>query len=140
MNAVAGRALWLAADLAVVVAVALVLAHWTIALVSPRAIAAPQAASGAKAEDVRVLAERHLFGASSAAASEAPAGSRLRLVGVVAPNRALVAVDGGKARSVAVGESVAPGVVLLEVHAEEAVVTSNGAPERLRLPRRDARR
>ena len=140
MNAVAARGLWLAADLAFVVALALLLAHWTAVRVAPPALASPQTASEAKAEDARVIAARHLFGTSGEAAVAAPAGSRLRLVGVVAPGRALIVVDGGKPRSVALGEAVAPGVVLREVRADEALVTNNGAPERLGLPRRDAPR
>jgi general secretion pathway protein C len=139
-NAVAGRALWLLADLALVVALAVIFAYWTVERVSPRAVAAPAFASQGKAADAGLIVARHLFGTSpEEPIGEASSTARLRLLGVVAPNRAVLAGVDGRARSFAVGEALAPGLVLKEVHPDHVIVTSNGGAERLKLDRRVAR-
>lgn len=139
-NAVGGRALWLLADVALVVALALILAYWTAELTSPPAVAAFTLPTDSKTVDAGAIAGRHLFGA----AADQPIGevgsmSRLKLLGVIAPGRAVLAADGARARSFTAGDSVATGITLKEVHADRVVVTNNGTLETLKLERRVAR-
>lgn len=135
--AVAGRALSLLVDLAFVVAFAVVLAYWTVQLASPPALAALAGASEGVVAEGASVAGRHLLGSSDELAGAGT--SRFKLLGVIAPDRAIVVADGDRPRSFARGEAMATGVVLKEVHPDYVVLTNNGATERLVLERRTAR-
>jgi type II secretory pathway component PulC len=135
-------------ELALVVALAVTLAHWTWIALAPPTIASSQRMLMPDAAPAGAAAKRHLFGSADAApAAPARAGAPARnllLIGVLAPNSpdrgsAIFRIDGGKPRTVAAGDSISPGVVLSEVHPDHVVVTRNGASERVVLVRREAR-
>lgn len=125
---------------ALVLALAWVLAKWTWVFVAPPA-AAPLAPA---ASGVDLAAVARLFGGSapSDAASSAPGGSGLRLKGVVAPSPAdigsAVFNAGGRDIAVALGGEVKPGVKLVAVERDHAVVSRGGVRERVDLDTRMA--
>lgn len=129
---------WL--EVLLVAALAAVLGRATWLLAAPRVAAEPAIetrSTRAGAPSERTL---RLFGAAAQPA-QAGADERLRLVGVVAPGHvrsgaALFSVNGGKARAFAVGETIADGVALREVHPEHAVVARDGAIRRIPLERK----
>lgn len=51
----------------------------------------------------------------------------------------MLALDGAKPVLVAVGDEVAAGIVVREVHPDYVLVTRDGAPERVNLERQGAR-
>lgn len=135
--AIAGEALSLLVDLAFVVAFAGVLAYWTVEIASPPAIAAPAAAPDGVVTDGASVAGRHLLGSSDGQVETG--SSRFKLLGVIAPDGAILAAGGEPPRSFATGDAIAAGIVLKEVHADHVILTINGAAERLVLDRRAAR-
>lgn len=123
-------------DAALVAALAVTMAYWTWVLAAPAAVAASSYSAPAAPDAAAAARMRALFGAPRAApAAEGP----LRLAGVVAPSRAVFAVQGAKPRAARPGEEIVPGTILREVHRDHVVVERNGALERLGLER-DARR
>jgi general secretion pathway protein C len=123
-------------DAALVAALAVTAAWWTWVLAAPAALAASSYAAPAAPDAAAAARMRTLFGVSRAAPA---AAGPLRLVGVVAPSRAVFALQGGKPRAARPGEEIVPGTILREVHRDQVVVERNGALERLGLER-DARR
>ena len=121
----------LALDLALVAALAVAAAWCTWVLLAPRAKAAPALMEGRVADSVPPAARRLFAGA---AAPQAASAGPVRLVGVIAPGRALFS-ENGRPRAAAVGESVGE-LVVREVHADHVVVSRRGALERLSLERR----
>lgn len=119
-------------DLALVAALAVTLAWWTWALAAPAAVAAPAYAAPAALDAADAARLRGLFGAPRAAPA---AAGPLRLVGVIAPGRAVFALQGEKPRAARPGEEIVPGTILREVHRDHVVVERNGALERLGLER-----
>lgn len=108
------------------------LAYWAMQLYRPqqRPIAAPPPAEAAAPN---VLAATGLFGGAQAASAVA---SNYRLTGVVAAGResvAIIAVDGGKARSVPLGKDVRPGVRVVEVYPRYVMVSEGGVTKRVDL-------
>ena len=112
-----------------------VLAYWSVTFWAPEPVTrspAPDAAAG-------TAAARRLFG--DAAERGAPAGStaQIRLVGVVAasarkPGYAVIELESGQNVTLRTGEALAPGVVLVEVHANHVVLERNGARESVTWP------
>jgi general secretion pathway protein C len=141
-NWLKGEAWYLLLELALVVALAATLAHWTWALFAPKAIGASlHAARASSGGDGAV--KRNLFGASGEALIES--ASKLRLVGVASPaspaaGRAVFVLDNGKSRAARAGESIAPGTVLREVHPDHVLLERGGAMERLTLERKNGGR
>ena len=133
-NWLAGGGVFLLLELALAAAAAL-LAHWTWLALTPRAVGVSSLKPQADARAVAV--KPHLFGASGVA--ETASGSKLKLVGLAAPSHAVFSLDGGKTRSASVGETIASGLVLREVHADHVVVSNNGALESVKLERRARR-
>jgi general secretion pathway protein C len=123
---------------ALAVALAAVLAHWTWVFVTPPAatVNAPATTAG---PDL-ALAGR-LFGGSDTASMPASSGG-LRLKGVIAPSpgdtASAVFSVGGKDRPVLLGAEVEPGVKLVEVAPDHAIVSRAGARERIDLDTRMA--
>lgn len=120
------------AVVALVLALAWLLAHWTWVFVAP----APRAATPAAAGDVDFDAIARLFGAGPPSA--APAASGLRLKGVIAPTpgveaSAIFAGPGGRDVAVYLDGEVQPGVKLVEVHPDHAIVARAGVRERVEL-------
>jgi len=123
-----------------VIAIALTSAHWTWALTAPRALAAPSHAAAPGAIDAAAIAGRHLFGGGEERLAPLRSdGSGIRLLGVLSPGRAVLAVGGERARSFVPGETLSAGLILKEVHADHVLVMRDGAPERVGLDRRAAR-
>lgn len=135
------RSAWALLNLALLLTLAAVLAHWTWRLAAPEttraaALAAPQAAG------VETIRAAHLFGEPTVAGA-APAARatslNLKLHGVFAapgnrPAMAILNVD-GEDRAVARGAEVQPGVVLGEVAADHVLLVNQGVTERLDLDR-----
>ena len=144
-NWLGGGGLYFLLDLALVGALAAVLAHWTWAALTPRAIAASTLKSRADAGSALIPIKPNLFGAAHGAPAGAASTSRIRLVGVVSQREAshgghaIFAIEGAKPRTAAVGETIAAGFVLQEVHADHALVSHDGALERFGLERRARR-
>ena len=123
---------------ALVLALAWVLAKWTWVFVAPpAATAAAQAGSGVDLAEVAKL-----FGGSAPAGATTPAagGSGLRLKGVVAPTPANIGSAvfnaGGRDVAVALGGEVQPGVKLVAVERDHAVVSRAGVRSRIDLETR----
>jgi hypothetical protein len=138
---------WIVAlELLLVAALAIALAYWTWVALSPATLAVPSAHARADADRPQPLANRNLFGDSQTGAAT---GARrtsvgLTLIGVFSgkrpgEGRAILAAQGGRPTSVAVGESFAGGVTLNEVHPDHVIVLRDGVPERVELERRVAR-
>jgi general secretion pathway protein C len=128
------------ATLALVLALAWLLAKWTWVFVTPATTAS--AAPAGTGVDLAAVAK--LFGgaAPSDPASPATGGSGLRLKGVVAPSPAdigsAVFNAGGRDVAVALGGEVQPGVKLVAVERDHAVVSRAGVRERIDLDTRMA--
>ena len=133
-NWLVGGGVFLLLELALIAAAAALLAHWTWLALTPRAIGASAVESQVITKATPVKA--NLFGASGVA--ETVSGSKLKLVGLAAPTHAVFSLD-GKSRSASVGETIASGFVLREVHADYVVVSNNGTLERVKLERRARR-
>jgi general secretion pathway protein C len=133
-NWLVGGGVFLALELALAAAAAALLSHWTWLALTPRAVGASSLQPRALAPATPV--KPNLFGASGVA--ETASGSKLKLVGLVSPRHAVFSLD-GKARSASVGETIASGFVLREVHPDHVVVSNNGTLERVKLERRARR-
>ncbi len=126
--------------LALVLLLAWLLARWTWVFFAPRE--ATRAASAVAAVDLAAVAR--LFGAAAPAGVAAPAtsSSGLRLKGVVAPSPASIGSavfnTGGKDIAVNLGAELQPGVKLVAVERDHAVVSRAGVRERIDLETRMA--
>lgn len=125
---------------ALVLALAWVVAKWTWVFVAPPAgAAALPAASG-----VDLAAVARIFGGAAPAGPASPAASAsgLRLKGVVAPSPAhtgsAVFNAGGRDLAVPLGGEVQPGVKLVQVEPDHAIVARAGVRERIDLDTRMA--
>ena len=132
----AARALAVALDLALTGALAVAAAYCTWVWFAPRAKAAPAPGMESRSQEPPSAAARRLF---AGAAPQAGSTSPVRLIGVVAPRRALFIAENGRPRTAAVGESVGE-LELLEVHPDHVVVGRGGSRERISLVRSNARR
>lgn len=139
------RAGWAALDVALLLALAAVLAHWTWRLAVPettQAVPPPPAAQTAGVEAIRAA---RLFGEPTAADARPAARAttlNFKLHGVFAapgtrPALAILNVD-GQDQAVARGAEVQPGVVLSEVAADHVLLVNQGVTERLDLERPQA--
>jgi hypothetical protein len=125
----------IALDLALIGALAIAAAYCTWVWFAPRAKAAPAPSLESRAQDAPTNSAQRVFvGPAPQAGTTA-----VRLIGVVAPGRALFIADNGRARSAAVGESIGE-LELLEVRPDYVVVSRGGSRERLNLVRRNANR
>jgi hypothetical protein len=128
----APRAVGVAVDLALIGALAVAAAYCTWVWFAPRAKAAPPSGVESRAHDTPSVAALRLF---AGVAPQAPGTTAVRLIGVVAPGRALFMAENGRPRTAAVGESIGE-LELLEVHPDHVVVSRGGSRERLSLQRR----
>ncbi|MGC9162085.1 MAG: type II secretion system protein N [Thiomonas sp.] len=131
---------WLAFVLALVLAFAAsaLAVGWTLRLLSaPRPVPADAQIIGALPPDQAAQQAARLFGAEPvAAASAAQAPGRFRLYGVIAggdAGSALIGVDGKPPRAVAVGEAVAPGVILRTTGYRKVWLERDGARLELKM-------
>jgi hypothetical protein len=132
----APRAAGIALDLVLIAALAVAAAYCTWVWFAPRAKAAPATTPEARAHEAPSMAARRLF---AGAAPQAASTTAVRLIGVVAPGRALFIADDGRPRTVVVGQSVGD-LELLEVNGDHVVVSRGGSRERISLVRRNASR
>lgn len=121
---------------ALVVVLAWQLAYWTWNFLAPPSGSAP---SPGRSDPVDLAVAARLFGGTAASPSGSSSG--LRLKGVVAPTPGVAAsaiFSTGAARDISVflGAEVRPGVTLVEVHPEYAVVSRAGVHERIDLEAR----
>ena len=119
---------------ALVLVLAYQLAHWTWVFVAP----APRAAVPEPRGDVDFDAIARLFGASAPSPGATVSTSGLRLKGVIAPTpgveaSAIFSTGAGRDVAVYLDGEVEPGVKLVEVHPEYAVVSRAGVRERIDL-------
>jgi general secretion pathway protein C len=126
--------------LALVLLLAWLLARWTWVLLTPAQAAPAASASGS----VDLAAVAKLFGGAAPSGPSAPSGSSsgLRLKGVVAPSPANIGAAvfnaGGKDVAVNLGAEIQPGVKLVAVEPDHAVISRNGVRERVDLETRMA--
>jgi len=132
-NWLGGGGAYFLLELALIAGVAATAAHFTWVFLAPPAIGASSYATPAAAR-VDVAGARELFGTPPRARGP------LRLVGIVAPDSAIFALEGGKSRATRAGEAIVPGAILKEVHRDYVLVERNGAAERLGLERASAGR
>ena len=119
---------------ALVLVLAYQLAYWTWVFVAPQ----PRAAVPESRGDVDFDAIARLFGASPPGSGAVASTSGLRLKGVIAPTpgveaSAIFSTGTGKDVAVYIDNEVLPGVKLVEVHPDFAVVTRAGVRERIDL-------
>lgn len=125
----------IALDLALISGLAIAAAYCTWVWLAPRVAAAPAPGVESRAQEAPSAAARRLF---ASAAPQAERTTALRLIGVIAPKRAIFLVaENGRPRSAAVGESVGE-IQLLEVHPDHVVVSRGDTREHLTLEQRAA--
>ena len=118
---------------ALVLVLAYQLAYWTWVFVAPQ----PRAAVAEARGDVDYDAIAKMFGASAPGTTVA-GNSSLRLKGVIAPTpgvaaSAIFSTGAGKDLAVYIDGEVQPGVKLVEVHPEYAMLSRGGVRERIDL-------
>ena len=124
----------LVASILLTILLCISLAFWALQLIRPeeRPLAAPPQAK----QDINLDAASGLFGGRSKGTA---ASSNYQLRGVVYSSNsiesvAIIAANGKPAQAVAVGAEFLPGVTLEEVHPKYALISENGATQRLELP------
>ena len=132
----APRAVGITLELALIGALAVAAAYCTWVWFAPKVKAAPAPGAEGRAPEVPSVAARRLF---AGATPQAASTTAVRLIGVVAPGRALFIADNGRPRTVAIGESLGE-LQLLEVNGDHVVVSRGGNRERISLVRRNASR
>jgi hypothetical protein len=128
-------------ELALVAALGVGLAQVTWLAMAPRMAGAPNAVAQSAQPQPGAAAARQVFGASGAApAKRVVTATGLVLLGVLASpepgaGRAILGMQGSRPALVAVGEPIADGIELHEVHADHVIVLRQGVPERVELQR-----
>ena len=113
-----------------------IVAFWTMHLRAPVPEVIASAAPTAAPPGFDAEVQTRLFGGAVATAAHA----QLRATGVVAPTRAgspgvaLIALDDKPARAYGIGQAIAPGWILREVHTDRIVIDRNGARLEIAVP------
>ena len=133
-------------ELVLVAALGIGLAHVTWLVIAPSTTGAPSAVAQTSQPQPGAVTARHVFGApgGESTAKRVATASGLVLLGVLASpepgaGRAIVGIQGSRPAYVAVGESIADGIQLHEVHADHVIVLRQGMPERIELQRGGSR-
>lgn len=133
-------------ELVLVAALGVGLAQVTWLAMAPRTAAAPGAVAQSAQPPPGAAAARHVFGAprSDSTAKRVDTATGLVLLGVFSSpepggGRAILGMQGSRPAQVAVGETIADGVELHEVHADHVIVLRRGTPERIELQRGSSR-
>jgi hypothetical protein len=133
-------------ELVLVAALGIGFAHVTLLTLSPRTAGSPSALAQSAQPQPGAAAARHMFGAarSDSTAKRVDTAKSLVLLGVFSgpepgAGRAILGMQGSRPVDVAVGEPIADGVELHEVHADHVIVLRQGIAERLELERRASR-
>ncbi len=137
---------WVLLNLALLLALAATLAHWTWRLVAPDP-SRPVARPAPQASGVEVIRAARLFGTAEVTGDPAHSVVQatvldFRLRGVFAapgtrPAMAIINVN-GQDQAIARGGEVQPGVMLSDVAADHVLLLNKGLPERLDLDRPEA--
>jgi general secretion pathway protein C len=119
---------------ALTLALAWQLAHWTWVFFAP----APVASDVDREDPVDLAAVARLFGAEPPDAANASVGGSLKLKGVVAPTpegpaSAIFSTGSGRDISVFIGREIQPGMKLVEVMPDHVIVTRAGERARIDL-------
>jgi hypothetical protein len=129
-------------ELVLVAALGVGLAHVTLLTIAPRTAGTPSAVAQSAQPQAGAAAARHVFGvpSSESTAKRAASATGLVLLGVFSnpepgAGRAILGMQGSRPVHVAVGEPIADGVELHEVHADHVIVLRQGLPERIELER-----
>ena len=118
------------------VAVLAIAGYWGIRIFTPSPIAAPPPLPPPPLRDPDPLAAARMFGKVDVAQSVA---TNVQALGVFAAGKdssAVLVVDGKPARVFLIGQEVAPGMKLVSVTSEIAVLESSGGRQEVRLPAR----
>jgi hypothetical protein len=118
------------------VAVLAIAGYWGIRIFTPSPIAAPPPLPPPPLRDPDPLAAARMFGKVDVVQSVA---TNVQALGVFAAGKdssAVLVVDGKPARVFLVGQEVAPGMKLVSVTSEIAVLESSGGRQEVRLPAR----
>jgi general secretion pathway protein C len=129
---------WLASTVLFALLCAIV-AYWTMQMLAPRAPIAP----AVSAVEQRALPElqlaSQLFGVTQSAGPVVAPPSNIQVLGVVAAGpkgSAILTVDGGAPKAVAVGERVTPTQVVQAVRSDAVVIDAGGQRSELPAPAR----
>jgi general secretion pathway protein C len=120
--------------LAVVCAIA---AYWAIRIVTPQPTAAPPPLAAPPPRDPDPVLAARMFGLVRAAPTTALAN--VQVAGVFAAgadSSAVLIVDGKPARAYLLGQEVAPGLQLTEVHTDGVTIEGPGGRQELKVPPR----
>ena len=119
----------------------LVLAYWSLQWLTPRPIPAARVAAMSAAT---APAARQLFGISLRGPSGGPASTvAIKLLGIIADSDinhsyALLQISGKETLAAHLGESIAPGIRLAEIHEKKIVLDRDGVLETLSLPEKNS--
>ena len=116
------------------------IAYWAMQLLAPGVAIAPAGSivDYGRTPDLAAAGKVFGFQGGQAGAAVTPAMSNIKVLGVAAGQRgsAVLSVDGKPPRPYAVGDAIAPGLVLAEVRADAVVLDQSGARIELRAPDR----
>jgi hypothetical protein len=120
------------------VVLAATITWWAVLLLGPKTVLAPTAAVNESNTLSDLTFPSQLFGGVAVAAAQAAATpANIQVLGVVADSdraAAVLTVD-GKARAVAIGDEISPGVQLISVGADKVVIKRNGVSASLPAPK-----
>lgn len=110
--------------------------YWAIRIFTPAPIAAPPPLPPPPLRDPDPLASARMFGKVDVVQSVASNVQALGIFSAGKDSSAVLVVDGKPARVFLVGQEVAPGMKLVSVTSEVAVLESGGGRQEVRLPAR----
>jgi general secretion pathway protein C len=116
--------------------VLVIAAYWSIRIFTPAPTSAPPPLPPPPLRDPDPVAAARMFGKVDVVQSVA---SNVQALGVFAAGKdssAVLVVDGKPARVFLIGQEVAPGMKLVSVTADLAILESNGSRQEVRLPAR----
>lgn len=111
-------------------------AFWSIRIFTPAPTSAPPPLPPPPLRDPDPMASARMFGKVDVVQAYA---ANIQALGVFAAGKdssAVLVIDGKPARAFLVGQEVAPGLKLVSVTADVAVLESNGARQEVRMPAR----
>lgn len=125
-------------SLLLIAAFAAILAWWVPRLAAPTPAIAP-VTNDTNSLPSDASAAASLFGALPPKAAQAPT-LNFKVLGLVSGRRgsALISVDGRPVRSVALGDEVESGWMLVGIHSEQIILERNGARTEIATPPRSA--
>lgn len=116
--------------------VAALAAWWALRLFTPAPVAPPPPLQPAVSRDSDPIAVARMFGKVEAVASGPANIQALGVYSAGADSSAVLVVDGQSPRAVLLGQEVTPGLRLVEVTPQAAVLDSGGGRQEVRVPQR----